>query len=234
MDDGNDRPGLATTARTTTPPLVRAVREATGIRGSTRYRSSMRGFTVALPAEIGVARAGEVVPIQLVDSATIVDAAGPVRAVVAFALVLLLGGAILWQYEAFVVQSMDATLTKPLSSVGYGIAAHAVIAFGGAYLGSQLAHVDVAGQNAGGIGLVLGALLVLLAGALGFTVVGVAVLDLLGAGTTWAGLVLGAAIAGVVAGVDPLFAGLGWIAIVSAGIGGRVRNWLHASFASDL
>lgn len=183
---------------------------------------------------MAVVGARDVIQIQAVDPAIVVDTPGPVRAVAAFALVLLLGGGLLWRYEPFVERSMDAMLARPLSSIGYGIAAHAVIGFAGFYLASQLTYVDVGGQNAGGIGLLIGGLLVGLAGALGFTVVGAAVLDLWGSGTNWSGLVVGSVVAGVIAGIDPLVAGLGWIAIVSAGIGGQARTWLHASVVADI
>lgn len=194
----------------------------------------MDGLELGLAGPGADQLAGTAGSVLAADPGVIFDAPGPVRAVVAFALVLLLGGGLLWRYEAFVDRSIDATMSRPLSSIGYGVAAHLVIAFGAFYLTSQFAKLDVAGVNAGGIGVLVGALLVLLAAALGFTVVGATVGGLWGAGSNWPGLALGALMAGGAAVLDPLLAGVVWIAIVSAGIGGPVRKWLHASALSDV
>lgn len=194
----------------------------------------MCGSTWGLAGEAGVALAGTVVPIQAVDPTAFVAASGPIRATVAFVLVSLLGGILLWRNEPFVDRSVDATLARPLLAIGYGVAAHAVIGFAAFYLASQFALVDVAGWNAGGIGLLIGWLLALSSGALGFTVVGAAVLDVWGVRRNWSGLFVGALIAGVVVLVDPLLAGVVWVAIVSMGIGGPVRKWLHASTVGDV
>lgn len=173
------------------------------------------------------------VPSRVIGQAELLDVSGPVRASVAFVLVLLVGGGILLRYERLVDRSIDATLARPLASLGYGVAAHLVVGFAAFYLSSQLALLTVAGQNVGGVGVLVGAVLVLLAGGLGFTVVGAAIVDVWGGRNNWSGLVLGALIAGVVAVFDPLLAGVGWVAIVSIGIGGWARKWLHASAGPD-
>lgn len=173
------------------------------------------------------------VPSRVIGQAELLDVSGPVRASVAFVLVLLVGGGILLRYERLVDRSIDATLARPLASLGYGVAAHLVVGFAAFYLSSQLALLTVAGQNVGGIGVLVGAVLVLLTGGLGFTVVGAAIVDVWGGRNNWSGLVLGALIAGVVAVFDPLLAGVGWVAIVSIGIGGLARKWLHASAGPD-
>lgn len=200
----------------------------------------MTGSTVGLRGGVEIALAGAVVPLRAVDTAAVaidpaavVDLPGPVRALVAFALVLLVGGGLLWRFEAFVDRSIDATMARPLWAVGYGVAAHATIGFAGLYLTTRFAQVDVSGWNAGGIGVLIGALLALLAGALGFSVVGTTLVGLLDDGGPWSGLIVGALVAGAVAVLDPLFGGVAWVAIASLGIGGAVRRWVHASAGPD-
>lgn len=194
----------------------------------------MPGSTVGLLGGVEIALAGDVVPLQAVDPAAFVDLPGPVRALVVFALVLLLGGGLLWRFEPFVDRSIDATLARPLWAVGYGVAAHATIGFAGLYLSTRLGQVNVSGWNASGIGVLIGVLLVLLAGALGFSVVGTTLVGLLDDGGPWSGLIVGAVIAGAVAVVDPFFGGVAWVAIASLGIGGAVRRWVHASAVPDV
>lgn len=170
---------------------------------------------------------------QVVDPTAVVDLPGAVRGPAAFGLVLLLGGAIAWRFGPFLARSSEASMERPIASVGYGAAAHAVIVFAGVYLASQLAGVPTGGWNAGVVGVVLGSLVVLLAAALGFTVVGSTVADLWLDGRPWAGPVVGAVLAGGAAAVDPVVGGLLWFVVVSMGIGGPARRWLHASAGPD-
>lgn len=184
--------------------------------------------TVALPGGVGPGTpVGEAVGALFTTG---LEASALVRAAVAFAFVVLVGGGIRWRAEAFVDRSIDATLDRPLVSVGYGVAALLVVGFGAVYLASQLAQITVGRRNAGSVGLLVGALAVLLACALGFTVVGGALVLVWGGRNDWSGLALGALVAGTLAALDPFLAGVGWVAVVSLGIGGRVRTWLHASF----
>lgn len=208
--------------------------EATLIRRSARNLAVMDGSPVGLAPGATGALATTATTMLAVDPTAIVDAPGPIRGAAAFVAVLLLGGGLRWRYGAFVGRSVDAALARPLWSIGYGVAAHAVVGFAAMYLADQVAQVDAVGRYAGDVGLLVGGLLVLLAGALGFTVVGGVILDLWGARDDWSGLVVGAVIAGAVAVAEPLLAGLAWIAIVSMGIGGPVREWLHASAVSDI
>lgn len=158
------------------------------------------------------------------------DASPLVRAVVAFVLVLLLGGALLWRYEAFVDRSIDATVARPLVSLGYGVAAILAVGFVSVYLASQLALLTVAGRHVGSVGLLLGVLALFLIAALGFTIVGGALVLVWSGRDDWSGLVLGAVVAGLLALLDPVLAGVGGVAVVSLGVGGPARTWLHASY----
>ena len=181
----------------------------------------------------GVGATPEPLPLQAVDLTTALDLPGPVRGVAAFAAVLLLGVVVAWRFGPFLDRSIDASLERPLASLGYGVAANAVVAFGGVYLASQLAQVRAAGGSGAVVGFALGLLLVLLASALGFTVVGSTVVELWRGERTWAGPVVGAALAGGTAAVDPLVGGIAWFVLVSIGIGGPARRWLHASEGPD-
>lgn len=172
-------------------------------------------------------------PAQAVDPARLLDAPGPVRAAVAFLVVLLAGGVLLWRFEPFVERSMEASTTHPLWSLGYGLAAQVVLAFGGVYLASQLAPIRISGWSAGGLGAIVGVGLLLLAGVVGFTVVGQIVVDRRAPRNRLAGLLVGSLVAGAAAIVDPLVGGLVWLVVVATGIGGPVRTWFHASSEHD-
>lgn len=175
------------------------------------------------------ALASATTPLQAVDPVAVIGAAGPRRGAVAFALVLVLGGALYWRWERFVDRAIEASVADPLRSLVYGAAGHAVIVFGGVYLTSRLARLEVGGLNAGAVGVISGLFVMLLVAALGFTVVGSSVVALGWDGSRWTGIGLGALVAGVAASVDPLVGGIAWFAVVSTGIGGPVRRWVHAS-----
>ena len=180
-----------------------------------------------------VASAASERPMQAVDATVIVDVPGPVRGTVAFVLMLLVGGAIAWRFAPFLDSCVDASIERPLASVGYGVAAHAVIAFAGVYLSTQLAGAPRSEWNAGVLGIFAGLFLVLVASALGFTVVGATIAVIWLDGPEWATPVVGALLAGGSAAVDPLVGGLVWFVVVSTGIGGAVRRWIHASAGPD-
>lgn len=171
-------------------------------------------------------------PLQTVDPTLVLDQPWLVRAPVAFAVVLAIGAGLLWRYGGLVDRSIDASVDRPLSSLGYGVAAHLTIAFFGVYAASQLGQLTVSGRSLGGLGIWLGIALLAVVAALGFTVVGAAVVELRGGHRRWHGLVVGAVIAGLAAAGDPLVGGLVWLVVVSTGIGGHVRVWFHA--ADDL
>lgn len=190
----------------------------------------MGGFDVALAADVAVLSAGTL-PMQTGDPAVLSEASGAVRGSLAFSIVLLFGGALVWRFEPFLERSIDSSRAKPLRSLLYGVAAHAAIAFAGVYLTSRLAQIRVSGWSAGGVGVLVGLLLFFLAAALGFTVVGATVVELGWEPRRWTGVVVGAIIAGGIAVIDPLVGGAVWFVLVSMGIGGPVRAWFTASAA---
>lgn len=168
-------------------------------------------------------------PLQSVDPGLVLDLPGVVRASVAFAIVLVLGSVILWRFGGLVDRSIDAAIDRPLSALGYGVAAHLTIVFFGAYAASQLGQLTLSGRSLWVVGIWLG--LAVLAGvaALGFTVVGAAIVEYGLDRRRWHGLVIGAVLAGFAALADPLIGGLVWLVVVSTGIGGHVRVWFHAA-----
>lgn len=193
----------------------------------------MGGFDAALAAAPAVL-AGGATPLQTVDLTAVSEVSGAVRASLAFLLVLVGGGALLWRFQPLLERSIDSSRAKPVMSLLYGMAAHAVIVFGGVYLGSQLSQLQISGWSLGGIGVLFGVFLLLLSASLGFTVVGATVVELGWEPRRWPGVVVGALIAGALAVVDPLLGGAAWFVVVSMGIGGPIRTWLHASAVSDL
>lgn len=168
-------------------------------------------------------------PLQAVDLSLVLDLPGVVRAGAAFALVLVLGAVLLWRFGGVVDRAITASVDRPLSSLGYGVAAHATIAFFGAYAASQLAQLTVSGRSLVGVGVWLGIGLLAVAAAVGFTVVGVATAEVGLGRPQWNGVVLGALVAGLAGLADPLVGGLVWLVVVSTGIGGPVRVWFHAA-----
>lgn len=168
-------------------------------------------------------------PFQTVDPTAVLDLPGLVRGAAAFGVVLVLGAGLLWRFNGLVDRSISASMDRPLSSLGYGIAAHATIAFFGAYAASQLGQLSVSGRTLGGVGVWVAIVLLAVVAAVGFTVVGVAVVEVGLERRREFGIVLGAVLAGGAAVVEPLFGGLVWLVVVSTGIGGSVRVWFHAA-----
>ena len=173
-------------------------------------------------------------PMQVTDPTMLLDLPGPVRAGAALAGVLVAGGVLIWRAETFLDRSIRASMAHPLVSLAYGVAANAVIAFGAVYLTSQLARLSAFGQSAGLLGLALTLFAVFLTGALGLTVVGSTVVELAWARNHWAGLFIGAIVAAVAGLLEPLVGGLLLFVIVSMGIGGPARAWLHADAAERI
>lgn len=168
-------------------------------------------------------------PLQLSDPTSLLELPGLVRGSIAFAVVLVLGAVLLWRYEGVVDRSLDQSTARPLRSLGYGVAAHATLVFAGAYLTSQFAQLQVSGQSLAPLGIGLGVLMLAVAAALGFTVVGMAVVEIGLERPRWQAVLAGAALAGVAGALTPLVGGLIWIVAVSTGIGGPVRAWVRAS-----
>lgn len=166
---------------------------------------------------------------QLADPSTLLELPGVVRAPIAFAAVLAFGAAVLWRFDGVVDRSIAASIDRPLSSLAYGIAAHATLVFAGVYLTSQFSQLTLSGRSLGLVGIWLGLVLLGFTAGLGFTVVGSAVVEHRWDRPRWQGLVVGALIAGLAGLVTPIVGGLVWLILVSTGIGGPVRSWIHAS-----
>jgi hypothetical protein len=177
-------------------------------------------------------------PLGALDPTAVFDAPPEVRAGIAFATVLALGGLLVLRFGPFVERSIDATRSRPLASTVYGVAAHLVVLFVVFYLGVRLSRFELFGQSTGLLGPAFGVASVLATGALGFTVVGSTVVEVGWAPDRWAGLVVGAGLAGLIAvlssSVAFALAAVLWVLVVSMGIGGAVRRWLTASAVSEV
>ena len=175
-----------------------------------------------------------VVPAGGLDFVQTLSAGGPVRALVAFFVVLIIGAGLLLWKGSLVDRATVTSTTRPLYSFVHGLAAHIVIVFGAVYAANQLGPLRVAGYSAATIGILAGILLLLAVGAFGLTVVGTILVEYLAARGPWDGLVVGAIFAAGI-GVLPIkFGGPLWVLLVSMGIGGPVRRWFHAASEDDL
>lgn len=167
--------------------------------------------------------------LQLPDPTTFIELPRPVRGVIVFSLVLVLGAGIVWRYEPLLERGIGASMDHPLSALGYGVAAHLTIAFFSFYGMSQLQRVTSTEYPLATAGTILTVSVLFVFAAYGFTVVGKAVVERRGGYYRWAGLLLGATTAGVLALVDLEVGAVVWVAVVSVGIGGPVRNWFTAT-----
>lgn len=156
------------------------------------------------------------------------------RGAVAFATVLGLGAALRWRAPGALDRAVDAALDRPLSSLGYGVAAHGTLVFAGAYVTSQLAQLELAGRSLGPLGLWAGVGLLAVAAGFGFAATGTALVDLRGGDRGWTGVVVGAGLAGLAGVVDPLVGGVLWLVVAATGVGGPVRAWLFAAEEVDV
>jgi len=168
-------------------------------------------------------------PLQAADPSIVLDLPAPLRSLIAFSVVLVFGAGILWRYDSLIDRSIKASVDRPLSALGYGVAAHLSIAFFGAYAVSQLGQLSYAGWSLGGIGVWAGVAVMAAVASWGFTVVGTAAAEYGWQRNRWHGVLLGGVLAGFVVIPDPLFAVVIWVFIVSVGIGGPVREWFHAA-----
>lgn len=167
--------------------------------------------------------------LQIPHPTSFFELPGLVRGLAAFALVLLIGAWLLRRYGSFIDRSIEASIERPISSLAYGIAAHLTIIFFGVYAASQLGQAVPSGRPVAGVGLWAGVAGLAVAASLGFTVVGVAVVEFGWGRHPWYGLLLGAVIAGLAGLADPLVGMVVWVVVVSTGIGGPVRNWFNAA-----
>jgi hypothetical protein len=148
------------------------------------------------------------VPAQSLDPALFVDAAGPTRAAVSFALTVVVAGWLVYAYGGRLDRAARTSLSRPLSSVLYGFVAFVLVGFVVAYGSTVLSTVGVDATVIGVLGAVTVVGVVLALSGLGFAVVGV-----------W--------IAGALGLRDPLLGAVVWSAVVVVGIGGPTRAWVH-------
>lgn len=164
-----------------------------------------------------------------IDPTAVVDAPVWVRATASFLLVLAFGGAMLYLFEEFALDAIDASMERPLVSMVYGVLAQGTVVFLGVYALSQVGRVAPGSAAPDVAAVAIGVLMLVIAGV-GMVVVGTQVAGAAGAEGPWQGLVVGAAITAVVW-LLPSFALalVVWSVLVGVGIGGPAKNWLHAS-----
>lgn len=167
--------------------------------------------------------------LQVADPSAIIDLPATVRGPVAFVLVLVGGAVILRWYDGLIDRCVDASSSRPLSSLAYGIGAHLTVLFFGVYGASQLGQAAPGRPSLIRIGLWAAVVLLAVAAVIGFTVVGVTAVEIRWKRRRRHGLLLGAVIAGLAGIADPLLGGVVWIVVVSTGIGGPVRDWFNAA-----
>lgn len=167
------------------------------------------------------------------DVLTLFGSPGPIRAVIVVLVVSFLGTGLYWWDRSFVEQSVDAATERPFASLAYGLATHFAIAFAGVLLTAKLGRLTFGGFYFGWLGVLVGAGLILVTAAIGFSVVGIVVVDLLTDADPRGGVVLGALVAGAVTLLDPLVGVALWLLVVSAGIGGFARRWITADAMPD-
>jgi len=150
------------------------------------------------------------------------------RAVVAFVLVVPFGAGMLIRYRGVVDRGLGASTESPAVSVVYGVLAHLGILFAAGVFSTQLANAGIDLQTLRiGSSVVLGTVLLAL-GGLGFAVLGSWLVELRGDGKHWHGLVATSAL-GAGGWLLPVPAGAAvWMLLVSLGIGGATRKWIHA------
>jgi hypothetical protein len=185
------------------------------------------GLAPLVAAVVGVA----------VDPAAVAETSRPVRAVGSFAAVSLLGGVAVYLYGGFVDRAVDSSTGQPLHALVYGVVLHGVVGLGAVYAFTQLLSAARAAGGGGGgqlpVTVAATAAVVVWAAvaAVGLTVVGTALVEQSGRDDRPEfGVLLGAAVAAVVWIALPFVpALLVLVVVVSFGIGGPTKQWVHAS-----
>jgi hypothetical protein len=186
-------------------------------------RRSVGTVAVGLFVWTGVAAA------QSVDPSMVEAVPGPMRAGIAFALVVVVGAGFLWRSPPFVHRSVDASMERPLSSFVYGLFAFGLVGFVGLLIVVQGTQFGVAVRVLTLLGTGMAGLLILVLGSLGYVVLGAKLTDFLGPRRAWNGVVFGAAIGAAAWLVLPaLFAAAAWLLGAAVGVGGPMRRWMHA------
>ncbi|PSQ02309.1 hypothetical protein BRC92_09230 [Halobacteriales archaeon QS_4_69_31] len=151
------------------------------------------------------------------------------RAAGSFVLVALFGVAVLSWSQRFVEGSVEASMARPHVSVVYGLVAYGLVGFLGMLFLVQLSFVGLTGSSLAYVVAGLVGVGVLVLAGLGYAVVGSALVELVAERQPWNGLVLGAVLSGLAVLVLPPLAGLlAWVVLAAVGVGGPVREWMHA------
>lgn len=176
---------------------------------------------------------GGAIPLQVAPVLEALNQPWWLRGGAAFAMVVVLGAVMQLRFGPVVDRSVEFSTDRPFAALMYGVGTHFVILFAGLYIMNQLRYVTISGYSGELLGPIAGLLLLGTVGAVGFTVAGSALLELLGESNQWYGLLIGALIAALIAGVAALIdlriGALVWILIVSMAIGGPIRVWVHAA-----
>jgi hypothetical protein len=165
------------------------------------------------------------VPVQLGLGAL----SAPVQSALSFAVVLLVGAALLRWRGPTVDRAVDRTAEGSPVAVVYGLVAFALVALVAAYGLSQLARVGAGGavlRTAGG--LVGGTALVTLS-AYGYLVLGVYLTEVEGARRPLLGALVGAVLSALPWLVLPTLPALAaWALLSAVGLGNPTRHYIHA------
>lgn len=160
------------------------------------------------------------------------DVPPTVRAAAAFFLTVLFGGAVIYRYGSRVDEYVDASMSNPLVSVLYGLMAYGMVVFFVGYVYSQLSALLAGTAALATVVTVVLGVSVLSLGGLGFVVVGTWLAEVAGVRDPWVGLVGVGGVSALVWYLLPFVpAGLVWLAIAAAGVGGPTRRWIHADRA---
>ena len=164
-----------------------------------------------------------------VDPSAAAQLPATVLATGSFLLVLAFGTIALWRSREFVERGIVTSMRQPHMSLVYGLIAYGLVGFIGFLLLIQLSFAGISDSSFRYVALALiGAGMLSLAGP-GYAIVGTRVLDQVGGRQPWNGLALGAVLSATSLLVLPLQLGaLVWLLVAALGIGGPVREWMHA------
>jgi hypothetical protein len=164
------------------------------------------------------------------DPATLADAPPPIRAVGAFVLVSLFGGGALFAFGGFLDGAIDASTDRPLHALVYGATFHAVVGLGGTYAYTQFARLVAGATLPMTVVLAAAAVAWLVVAGVGFTVAGTVLTEFAGRRQPDLGVVVGAGTGAVLWFALPTWpALLASVLVVSYGIGGATKRWVHAT-----
>jgi hypothetical protein len=157
------------------------------------------------------------------------DTPREVQALAAFLLTVLFGGVAVYRYGGRIDDAVEASMSRPVAAVGYGLIAYGLVAFVVVYAFTQMAAIGVEAAVVGVLGAATLLLFLVSLGGLGFVVVGTWLSRAVGARDPWIGLV-GVGLVGAIAWLLlPFVFGLAvWLAMAAVGIGGPARKWIHA------